>query len=427
MQGYNIVAGLVYDKINSMSLFTPAGVPVHPLDSKGTPVYFRPRENGHLYVPDDEFRSGKFALFCVTGGISDVAPPVITAADLGTEIIDGAVTWLVDSWYQDKFGWLGEGVATNKVTCRKQNPIDTTNITDSTVDTVTSVVPITMPEQLANVCTLGNVYQTVGSGVAGGLVSIEGATGNILPHSFTVWAKKISGIGSSRVGLSNTFLGAVTITADWQELTSDNITPSNEFNALKVSVDTGDTVQWILPCLEESPHATSLKLDPTDPLTAVTRAATVSKWPTTSKIRSNNIALQGTVIPEGSGQIGNYLFSANTGTHLESRGTGIKFTKAGLSVENLLDDTAGLVYQWQVYLDSVTGFGVRSRHNIGGLWSTWTLWSENPDVTDAIIDSLFEIGSLTGADQFDGNYPMFHSKYTTSPKTYLEAIGAPST
>lgn len=162
---------------------------------------------------------------------------------------------------------------TNKVTCRKHNPTDTTNITKSG-DAASTLTVVDDSAELASagldqICTNGNVYKLDNSaGVAVAYAEISGATGNTNTHSVGVYARTDIGGGVGLLGVgfsdfSNT---------SYAYVKHENLTPLGVGAYHRVRADVGATVYFILPGLYEA-SAAPLYPIPGDTLAAVTETA----------------------------------------------------------------------------------------------------------------------------------------------------------
>ena len=173
-----------------------------------------------------------------------------------------------------------EAAATNKVTSHKARPTVTTNAvisgggsTPAVLSLATDATPLATAN-LANVCT-GNVFvidNSAGDAVA--TLTFGGTTANTNKHSFSIWARKVSGAGTSRAMLTSG-TGAATITgAAYAQYKGENLTPSGTTQQLVVEVGIGDIVRVILPRLQEAVAICSEIFAIPETTAAVTRPAT---------------------------------------------------------------------------------------------------------------------------------------------------------
>ncbi|MCW1840615.1 hypothetical protein [Prosthecomicrobium hirschii] len=167
---------------------------------------------------------------------------------------------------------LLEGPATNKITARKHNPLDTSNLTKTgDAAAVLSVVDDSAAlaaAGLSAICTAGTVYRldnSAGSGAAWAKVS--GAVGNTNAHSFGVYARR-TGAAASVFLTGGTGSAAVAGSA-YAWTGSANVTPAGTGVVLEIGANAGSVVHFILPQLVEAVSQGSII--PGDTLAAVTR------------------------------------------------------------------------------------------------------------------------------------------------------------
>jgi len=202
---------------------------------------------------------------------------VTTAA--GKTYWDGAILRTAAA-NEARIDWSGgaaelllEGPATNKITARKHNPLDTSNLTKTgDAAAVLSVVDDSAAlaaAGLSAICTAGTVYRldnSAGSGAAWAKVS--GAVGNTNAHSFGVYARR-TGAAASAFLTGGT--GSASVAGSAYAWTgSANVTPASTSAVLEIGANAGAVVHFILPSLVEAVSQGSII--PGDTLTAVTRA-----------------------------------------------------------------------------------------------------------------------------------------------------------
>lgn len=171
-----------------------------------------------------------------------------------------------------------ENAATNKVTCRKHNPTDTSNLSKggdaaSTLTVVDDVAALTAAG-LSQLCTNGKVYRLDnGAGSSVAWVVCSGATGNTNPHMLSVWIRGGSGI--LRTGYTLPSDGAYNASAIYRRKTASQAALSsgtlNSTDVLRIYADAGQVIYFILPELVEGAFLGSVI--PGDTLAAVTRVA----------------------------------------------------------------------------------------------------------------------------------------------------------
>jgi len=157
-------------------------------------------------------------------------------------------------------GWFGGPGYTNKCTCNKANPTDTTNITkNGDAASVLSVVndSAALAAGVASglhelgACA-GNVYKldnSAGSTVA--WVTVSGTTGNTNPHTVSAYVR---GSGSCRVILAAGTPNVSALTANYVLKSDLNKIPINATVTLLISAEVGSITYFILPQLVESPY-----------------------------------------------------------------------------------------------------------------------------------------------------------------------------
>lgn len=322
-------------------------------------------------------------------------------------------------------GWLCEPARTNKVTCRKSNPIDTTNLTKGgDAASVLSVVDDTAAltaAGLIGVCSLGKVYKldnsagTTEARILSG-ASVAGA------NSISAYVKGETGkIGASG---SAAHLTAFAASGIYIRVKSENKTlvDGNQFD---LRVDAGAVVYFILPQLEEGAFCTSpicKAADGSDPLTSLTRAGTVLTYPTAGKIRSNNMAMRKLIIPKATGQSGVYAYGtyldANNYTALLISPTSLTLRKRVAGVDT--DATVSITHTSGVPLDIIGirsatfGMKIAVRSYSAGVWSAWTDGAAVTTVAakaNAIIGTTYQLGALNSVAQFTGNINLFDTLF----------------
>ncbi len=323
-------------------------------------------------------------------------------------------------------GVLIEPAATNKCTCRKVNPTDTSNLVKggdaASVLSVVDYSAVLAAANLSNICTSGKVYKLDNSsGVDFAFAQITGPTTNINTHSISVYIDSLLGTGKFYIGNSNQ--GYTLIPAEFGCITYTG-TPSSVVSKLTIYVEAGDVVHFIMPELVESSFLTSpiMPKPGEDDLTTVTRPADNVSFSTPSWLLShpNDFAVIGTVIPGAAGQsYGQFCCSyadANNVFQIYNNaiGTSVYFNKRVAATSNVVFvggvQTVGDPIQFIAYQSSIVGMGLATRKYSSGSWSAWTAWAAQSDAagkSNAIIASTFRIGSLTSSSGFYfGNYPM---------------------
>jgi len=318
-------------------------------------------------------------------------------------------------------GMLIEPAMTNKVTAKKANPTDTTNVSRSgDASAVLSVVADSTniaTDGLGSICTSGNVYRLDNSGgsVAANMY-FGGSTGNTNKHTLSVYAKISGGTGAIFFGSGNGYKSFTN--TSYSRIISANVTPSGASEVLYITVPAGQTIHVILPQVEESVFATSPIIG-TDTAAAQTRQASVTSAPTPlhifdSATTAQNFAIFQRIVPRAAGQTANIFSSRIDDNNLfkvSTTSTQIIATKTIASTAT----TATATYTHAaatpidiMVIQSDMGMAIRTRAYSGGTWSAWSAWTETTSTgakASAKIGSTYQIGALNSASQFSGNYP----------------------
>jgi len=325
----------------------------------------------------------------------------------------------------DMPGYLSEPARTNKCTCRKANPVDTTNIEKyGDAAAVLSVVDDTAAlaaAGLSGVCTSGKVYDADNTlGTTDSWFSFNGYTGNTNTHSGSVFARLASGSLQILVGPSSSYssyeCGSTSSSA--YTYMSGYFTPADTTRRLRITVKAGCRARFILPQLEEGAFSTSpiCKLqDGSDPPAAITRDKTVLSSLTVGKIRSNNQAYRMTVVPRASGQNGVKLFSSYadgsnfTRIHANPSNTVFQCVIGGVTTTYAINNT---VASNNIPLDIIAvktsslGMQLSIRTFSVGSWGSFLDGVVNSSAaakSDMAIGSTYQLGSINGIEQFTGN------------------------
>lgn len=319
-------------------------------------------------------------------------------------------------------GVLVEPAATNKCTCRKVNPTDTTNMVlygdvAATLTLVSDTAALTAAG-LIGLCTSGNVYKLDNSGGStAAYVLCGGTVANTNSHSAGIFAR---GAGKLYiVGSLNS--GTVFNLAIYEQAQNLNITPTSTSAQLGVYCTAGQVAYFIMPELVESSFLTSpIMPKPTeDTLAAVTRAADNVTFATPSWLLAhpNDFAVIGTVIPKTSvvGTVyalslyqdaSNYL-----GIYLNASAGALTAVKryAGTSIYLLAStQTVNIPNQYIFYQSALLGCGKASRTYADGAWGDWSTWRTNADATGKgpVMASSFALGNLNSSLYLYSTMPM---------------------
>jgi hypothetical protein len=324
-------------------------------------------------------------------------------------------------WYTEPFsggfGYSNWPARTNKVTCRKFNPVDTTNFTLSgdaaAVLSVADSAPALAAVKLSNICTSGKVYRLDNSaGVGEAFLRPGGDSGNNNPHSGQAYARLVSGVGPIRLGWD--FTGSAefgsTSSSIFTLLSGINKVPPITNAKLLLSVPAGCIAEVILPDLQEGTFITPPFFDPDeDTLATVTRAATNLDEP----LESLGTQLQLVVVPAATSTAGTLL---DDGTNkLSYDGANLIFTDGVTTLSAAATLTAGETYT----------IGVK------GLANDWALSLDTIDIdTDATgsvvawTPASVRLGrDAADSDHFAGWFPNIGGYEGTDATWYKTTLG----
>ncbi len=177
---------------------------------------------------------------------------------------------------------LLEGQTTNKVTCRKHNPTDTTNLTLSgdaaAVLAVVDDAAALAAAGLAGLCTNAKVYRLDNSaGTASAQAIAAGSVGNTNPHTIAAYLR---GTGAFQVDLDQGVPTTVACPAGYALCTTDAVVPLATTARFRLTAAAGAVVFFVLPQLVEAAQIASVV--PGDTLAAVTRTADLVTLSTTA-------------------------------------------------------------------------------------------------------------------------------------------------
>ena len=316
-------------------------------------------------------------------------------------------------------GMLVEPAMTNKCTCVKANPTNTTNIIKggdaaATLTVVNDIDALTAAG-LHKIC-LGNVYKldnSAGTTIASG--TIIGPTVNTNAHSISIYARASAGSGSIKL---NTEIAVEFSNSSYERLKADNITPTSS-RQMWVMANAGATVYFILPQLEESPFCTSIIAPAADTAASQTRAASVVSANTSGVFPSTgqDFAIFMRVVPDINSPVssitklfGVYTNATNFIQIYSSVAGGIKLSKllasvgsdAGVSSTMIADTPTEILC-----VQSAMGMSLKFR-TFSVTWSAWSAWSNNITANAKIaapITTGYQIGALGSTGQYPANYP----------------------
>jgi hypothetical protein len=314
-------------------------------------------------------------------------------------------------WYTEpfagNFGYSNWPARTNKVTCRKYNPVDTSNLTLSgDAAAVLSVVDDTAAltaAGLIGICTSGKVYKLDNSaGSTDAVVACGGSTGNTNDHYYSAYCSGVGDISrGGSVVVKTTFdnAGYVRVLLLGAGVSSES--------TLRVRVPAGSIVYFILPDLQEGAFITPPIFDPDeDTLATVTRPATELDEP----LEEVGTQLQLVVIPAATDTAGTLL---DDGTNkLSYDGTNLIFTDGVTTLSAATTLTAGTAYT----------IGVK------GLAGDWALSVNGTDI-DTDTGSLVAWGTVNlgrnaaDGDHFGGYFPNVAGYVGSDAGWYKTSLG----
>ena len=225
-----------------------------------------PKDLALLWNASDTLSSrvGPNALFGSAAAVTDGQGGTYAANVPAVHDIDGR-----------KLMWNGPSY-TNKVTCRKANPVDTANVLKAgDAASVLSVVDDTAAlaaAGLSGICTSGKVYKLDNSlGVDLAYAIILGAAGNLNTHIMSVYAR--TSATASLYSGSTDANHSTPVTGATYNYYKKIFTPMNTPATAGVLCGPNSVVYFILPQLVESPYLMPLLIAPGDPLSAASSAS----------------------------------------------------------------------------------------------------------------------------------------------------------
>lgn len=317
-------------------------------------------------------------------------------------------------------GWLCEPVTTNKCTCRKANPVDASNTIVASGSAVVSVVSDTFgyidSAKLGAICNNYKLYKIDNSGFdADAIVGCIGVANNTNMHSLSCYA--ISPIGSAALRFNSISYGIVS-SSTFSNIVVEN-KPASAGSQFAFYLTGRTILYFVLPQLEEGAFCTSpicKAADGSDPLTLLTRAATIASFPTAGKIPVNNFAIRMIAVPRATGQVaflmGSYV-DANNSFSISITQTAVLARKRNVSVDT--EATVSLAHANGVPIDllivsTLTGGMQVSARVYSGSWGAFADGPLNSTVAakaNAPIASTYQLGALNRSSQFTGNISLF--------------------
>ena len=313
-------------------------------------------------------------------------------------------------------GMLIEPAMTNKCTCRKSNPTDTTGVTGAGGATVTRVLDTAALTAggYQDICTTFYDYEL--SIPQNGTISMAGAVANLNKHSVSLDMRLVSGTGV-QLGLTGQ-TSDVTLTAAFSRQKKENLTPlaiTDVITIMNLNADTA-VVRCILPGLEESTFCTSRIAPAADTAAAQTRQASVVSASTSGVFPSTgqDFSLFLERVATAAGQTATLLSTRVDADNLISVST--TATAVGVNLrKTATDNAASAAYthtaaeKFQaIIVKSAMGISVKVREYSSGAWQAWGAWVNNETSgakATSPIGTTYQIGALNSLSQFAGNYP----------------------
>ncbi len=413
--------------------------PNHPAGESYIPAFIPDRQDSTAYAVGDEVHWGMYYFQCTTAGTSDVAAPPVDDT-----VNDGTVVWSRLGRYQDKIGYLSEEARTNKLLWSNDfsNAIwtdDNVAVTGGFSDPAGGISASKL-EAILDADTNLNQKQIVSSTNVCGSCYVKKGSGADEACRFNLY--DYGGSSDIYTGSFNFDTGVLTtsvgtgyveeLTDGWFRIVmlSDSAT-NGDYVGLYVgyvgaSEGAGEYLYAWGAQLEEGSFPTSYI--PTEAAT-VTRPATVLEFPSEGVLRGNDIAIQGVVVPLADPEldVSNMGMSCYESDDAYLRIVTYNTVRFGYNVGGVSYEVnsayvpkQGTPFQYQVYKSSSYGFGVRVREWDGLAWGSWTSFVSNADTVDLEIVGNVFIGSFGTTGQFNGNLPVFQTKFTDDPKAWLE-------
>jgi len=312
---------------------------------------------------------------------------------------------------------------TNKCTCRKINPVDTTNISKGGAAAATLAVvdyaAALATAGLDKICTSGKVYKldnSAGTGAAS--VSIGGQCGNTNPHSLSIW---VAGSGTYRFGHSGAAGSYGAIPANLTAVVRENQTVDNVVRQAYLEIAQGSLVYFILPQLAEGAFCVGPIIAAADPLASVTSTgaamskSTTGLLPMVSATEAQNFGIYARFNLKAAGQVAKLLAcytDANNCTCLDVTATTVVFNKrlAGtdIPVNRALTHAANAPID-VLAIQTDMGMSIKVRSYSGGSWSAWSAWTDDETASGKLaakIAATLELGAANSASHMYGNVPL---------------------
>lgn len=300
-------------------------------------------------------------------------------------------------------GLIVEGQATNLLTCRKHNPINsdginvsTTANTDLTIAVVTDTAELSASD-LSAICTNGAVYRAAipqGSAGGRGFLNFTGTTTGATPHVISLYART-QGVAGTRYGGQATSDAVLEQSSRYTRHINRN--EPNAVRGMQLWLEPGATVYFILPQLEAGSVATSVI--PGDTLSAVTRAADVA--PSAAVTRAGDVPSmaaagwyrtdEGTLVAEASTfNTGNSSFSRVAEIAEAAAKLGMSLQRNGTDARGFSGDGVNLQLSQRFPSNVVRRFALVVKRNDFALAA---------GTNDLATDNTAEIGSIAAGQR----------------------------
>ncbi len=404
--GSRLSAGVVYDTDDSGNQLQPyltGGVKdyqFYPLHAVSTAYAEGVRVSA---VADDGLKH----YFESSGGTSGGSAPTFPAS--GT-VVDNDITW-TELGLHTMSGQQIQGAITNKTTCVKANPADTTNLIKSgdaaaTLTVVDDTAELTAAG-LIEVCTNGDVYKLDNSGgSADAYATMGGSTGGTTEHTGSIHAR---GSGDWRFGYTNQswdeFVPLSAIAGSYQRY-SGTASPTASV-PMGVRTTAGSIVYFILPGLYEIAVAPPAPVIGNDTAAAQTMSAVNDVVATSSTgITAEEGAGRIIVTPLEAGQTGKAFSSytdADNQLSVDCAATAVTLNKEIATTIHTASKSYTHAADEQVVIDWSYGSGGMSV-NAFVVGSTAGAAGTDADTSDAVLGTTVQVGAANNADHFRATY-----------------------
>ena len=305
---------------------------------------------------------------------------------------------------------------TNLCTPMKVNPTVTTGLSLASGEALVYIESgkeaLIAEAGLQNICTLGSLYKVVAT--TNSVVAIGGAPGVDTTCSGSMYVAVEVGSASLRMAGTNR---VTTTDPKLVKLRWDNQAVLAT-NPLSIFVAAGSTVYFIGFQYEAGTFGTDLIINNNDATGAAVRSNTVVKFPTSGKIRSNNMAFRVIAFMGSAGQVGAVPFGIYYDTNKRVRvlinQTNVQFAVSTLSLASIYVNFSHTYAVGDcidcVCTKTINGAELAARVYRNGAWGAWTI--ATPNTTEAAkgamsIPTYYNIGSIGSAGYLSGSVKLF--------------------